>query len=97
MIFCLIALLKDEQNVEEYFKDILKIKGFTGTDLCIAGALVGAKYGISIFDEKYINIVNNCNPSENNKQQRPIKYSPKNYDSLATQLIERSKKFTKPT
>ncbi len=43
----------------------MKIKGVTGTDLCIAGALVGARYGISVFNEKYIQIVNKCNPQLN--------------------------------
>lgn len=67
LYLCLVSLLKDEIKLEDLFKDIFHINGVTGTDLCIIGALVGARHGISIFDSKFVDIVNKCNPNENIK------------------------------
>lgn len=87
----MIALVSPNDNlIDGYFRPILKNGGDTDTNMCIAVAMLGARFGYRAFDRRYSEIIDRCNPEMNKEQPRSSYFSPKQYMSLANGLLKRS-------
>ena len=77
-------------NLEEALMDTAERGADTDTNAAIAGALLGAAFGVEVIPEQWRNCLLECRPSADNprtKYPRPETYCPRDALSLATQLL----------
>ena len=69
-------------------KESFKEGGDADTNCAIAGALLGAVYGIGAIPSQWIDSITNCKPNEKTRKPRPQHYWPNDVLDLASQLLE---------
>jgi ADP-ribosyl-[dinitrogen reductase] hydrolase len=92
--YCLTALqnamyhLYNTSSFSKAMNDTLKEGGDADTNCAIAGALLGAVYGIGAIPSQWIDSITNCKPNEKTRKPRPQHYWPNDVLDLASQLLE---------
>jgi ADP-ribosyl-[dinitrogen reductase] hydrolase len=77
-------------NLEEGIVDTVRRGGDTDTNAAIAGALLGAAWGLQAVPEQWLDCILNCRPQEgreNVRRPRPQEYWPVDVLTLAARLL----------